>query len=118
VLEANDPTVLLNSCYVAHCNDLTDAYTLAAILNSPVVAAWLNALAEPARGGYRRYLGWTVALMPVPINWTRARRLLAPLAERAMRGEMPGADALLDATLRAYLVHERDVEPLLLWNSR
>ena len=118
VLEANDPTVLLNSCYVAHCNDLTDAYTLAALLNSPVVAAWLNALAEPARGGYRRYLGWTVALMPVPIDWARARRLLAPLAERAMRGEIPGADALLEATFRAYRVNESDVEPLLLWNSR
>jgi hypothetical protein len=118
VLEANDPTVLLNSCYVAHCGDLTDAYTLAAILNSPVAAAWLNALAEPARGGYRRYLGWTVALMPVPTDWARARRLLAPLAERAMRGEIPGADALLDATLRAYRVHESEVEPLLLWNSR
>jgi len=118
VLEASDPTVLLNSCYVAHCGDLTDAYTLAAILNSPVVAAWLNALAEPARGGYHRYLGWTVALMPVPIDWPRARRLLAPLAERATRGEIPGADALLDATLRAYRVHETDVEPLLLWNSR
>ncbi|MFN2602363.1 MAG: Eco57I restriction-modification methylase domain-containing protein [Gemmatimonadaceae bacterium] len=118
VLEANDPTVLLNSCYVARCSDLTDAYTLAAILNSPVVAAWLNALAEPARGGYRRYLGWTVALMPVPIDWARARRLLAPLAERAALGEVPGADALLDATLRAYRIHESDVEPLLLWNSR
>ena len=118
VLEANDPIVLLNSCYVAHCKDLTDAYTLAAILNSPVAAAWLNALAEPARGGYRRYLGWTVALMPVPIDWARARRLLAPLAERATQGETPGPDALLDATLRAYRIHESDVEPLLLWNSR
>ena len=118
VVEANDPTVLLNSCYVAHCGDLTDAHTLAAILNSPVAAAWLNALAEPARGGYRRYLGWTVALMPVPIDWARARRLLAPLAERAMRGEIPGPDALLDATLRAYRVDEIDVVPLLLWNSR
>jgi len=118
VLEANDRTVLLNSCYVVHCNDPTDAFTLAAILNSPVVAAWLNALAEPARGGYRRYLGWTVALMPVPVDWMRARRLLAPLAKRAMQGEIPGADALLAATLRAYRVHERDVEPLLLWNSR
>jgi len=118
VIEANDPTVLLNSCYVARCSDITDAYTLAALLNSPVVAAWLNALAEPARGGYRRYLGWTVALMPVPTDWARARKLLAPLAERAMRGEMPGPDALLDATLRAYRVRESDAEPLLLWNSR
>ena len=118
VLEANDPTVLLNSCYVAQCADLTDAYTLATLLNSPVVAAWLNALAEPARGGYRRYLGWTVALMPLPIDWPRARRILAPLAERAMTGAIPGADELLDATLRAYRLCETDIEALLLWNSQ
>jgi len=118
VIYANDPTVLLNSCYVAQCNDVTDAYTLATLLNSPVAAAWLNALAEPARGGYHRYLGWTVALMPVPLNWTGARRLLAPIAERAMAGELPGADALLGATLRAYGLRESEVEALLLWNCR
>ena len=118
VLEANDATVLLNSCYVAQCTDLADAHTLATLLNSPVVAAWLNALAEPARGGYRRYLGWTVALMPLPIDWPRARRILAPFAERATRGEMPGADELLDATLRAYRLLETDIEALLLWNSQ
>jgi hypothetical protein len=118
VIEANDPTVLLNSCYVAHCNDLTDAYTLAALLNSPVVAAWLNALAEPARGGYHRYLGWTVALMPLPADWPAARRILAPIAERAMGGTSPGADSLLAAVLEAYRLDESEVEPLLLWNYR
>ena len=118
VIEANDPTVLLNSCYVTHCDDLTDAYALAALLNSPVTAAWLNALAEPARGGYHRYLGWTVALMPLPLNWSGARRLLAPIAEQASRGEAPGADALLAASLRAYGLRESEVEPLLLWNSQ
>jgi len=118
VLAAGDSTVLLNSCYVAHCNDLTDAFTLAALLNSPVIASWLNALAEPARGGYHRYLGWTVALMPVPTGWTDARRILAPLAERAMCGEAPSADALLAATIEAYGLRKREVEPLLLWNGR
>jgi hypothetical protein len=118
VIHANDPTVLLNSCYVTRCNDLTDAYTLAALLNSPVMAAWLNALAEPARGGYHRYLGWTVALMPLPLNWPGARRLLAPVAERAACGEAPGADELLEASLRAYGLREGEVEPLLLWNNR
>jgi hypothetical protein len=118
VIEANDPTVLLNSCYVAQCDDLTDAYALTALLNSPVTAAWLHAIAEPARGGYHRYLGWTVALMPIPGNWSTARRLLAPIARNASRGDPPGADALLAASLRAYGLSEREVEPLLLWNSQ
>lgn len=118
VIQANDPTVLLNSCYVCRCDNLTDAYALAALLNSPVTAAWLNALAEPARGGYHRYLGWTVALMPVPLNWSSARRILAPIAERASGGDAPGADTLLAASLRAYGLRESEVEPLLLWNSQ
>ena len=118
VLEANDPTVLLNSCYVTHCDDLADAYTLSALLNSPVVAAWLNALAEPARGGYHRYLGWTVALMPLPADWPTARHVLAPIAERAMNGEPPDPDTLLAAVLEAYHLDESEVEPLLLWNYR
>jgi hypothetical protein len=118
VLDANDATVLLNSCYVVHCDNLTDARTLAALLNSPIVAAWLNALAEPARGGYHRYLGWTVALLPLPADWCAARRILAPLAERAMLGSPPDADTLLAAVLGAYKLEENDVEPLLLWNYR
>jgi hypothetical protein len=118
VLHASDSTVLLNSCYVIRCDDLIDAYTLAALLNAPIVAAWLNALAEQARGGYHRYLGWTVALMPLPLDWPAARRLLAPLARLAISGDPPGADALLTASLRAYGLRESEVEPLLLWNGR
>lgn len=118
VLDANDPTVLLNSCYVVRCDDLVDAQALAALLNSPISAAWLNALAEPARGGYHRYLGWTVALMPLPTDWAEARRILAPIADRAMRGAPPDVDTLLGAVLQAYHLTEDDVEPLLLWDYR
>jgi hypothetical protein len=118
VLQADDPTVLLNSCYVARCDDLTDAYALAALLNSPVIAAWLNIIAEPARGGYHRYLGWTVALMPIPADWPAARRILAPIAERAARGSPPDADTLLATVLQAYRLEEREAEPILLWNDR
>ncbi|MEP6905629.1 MAG: hypothetical protein ABI875_06065, partial [Gemmatimonadales bacterium] len=116
VLDANDPTVLLNSCYVARCPDIEDAYTLAALLNSPIIAAWLNALAEPARGGYRRYLGWTVSLMPLPGDWSAARDELVPLAKRAISGSPPDANTLLTAVLKTYRLRECDVEPLLLWN--
>ncbi len=45
VLREGDPTVPLNTCYVVRCSDYTDALTLAALLNSPLAAAWLGALA-------------------------------------------------------------------------
>ena len=118
VLEAGDPTVLLNSCYVVPCAELGDAQALAVLLNSPVAAAWLNSLAEPARGGYHRYLGWTVGLLPLPSDWTRARRILGPIGDRAMRDNPPGRHALIAAALDAYRLTADDVEPLLLWDHR
>ena len=118
VIPAGDPIVPLNSCYVVSCERDDDAYALAALLNSPVAAAWLNPLAEPARGGYRRYLGWTVALLPLPRDWERARTLLAPLAMRAAAGQEPDDDALLAAAARAYRLRAADLEPLLAWTGR
>jgi hypothetical protein len=120
ILDAGDPTVPLNSCYVAICADDADARTLAAILNSPIAEAWLGALAEPARGGYRRFFGWTMALLPLPRDWSFARSILAPIASAAMRGLCAdGAlrDALLDGTLAAYGVSHEEMAPLLTWLS-
>jgi hypothetical protein len=117
ILPPRDPTVPLNSCYVVPCPTPTDAYALAAVFNSPIAAAWLDALAEPARGGYRRYLGWTAALLPIPAPWGAARALLAPLAQRACNGEPVGADELLTAVLRAYGIARSDVAPLLRWKT-
>jgi hypothetical protein len=110
--------VPLNSCYVISCDHEVDADALAALLNSPVAAAWLNALAEPARGGYRRYLGWTVALLPIPRDWARARDLLAPVATRAATGIEPEDEELLRTVARAYRVRLADLEPLLAWTGR
>ena len=118
VLREGDRTVPLNSCYVLPCNDIADARAIAALLNSTVAAAWLGVLAEPARGGYRRYMAWTVSLLPLPCDWQRARALLAPLAERAALGEPPGAGQLDSAVLRAYHVRPADVAPLLAWHAR
>jgi hypothetical protein len=117
VLPANDPSVPLNSCYVAICRDDTDALALTAILNSSLAEAWLAALAEPARGGYRRFLGWTMALFPLPLDWNRARAALAPIAHRAMLGEdqMALRDELLHESLAAYRVRHDDMAPLLTW---
>ncbi|HEX6965365.1 MAG TPA: DNA methyltransferase [Gemmatimonadaceae bacterium] len=118
VLPAGDSTIALNSCYVLPCRDLTDASAFAALLNSPLAAAWLHMLAEPARGGYKRYLAWTVALLPVPRHWSVARRLLAPLAERARRGDEVSDTELLDAALHAYRVRPTDVAPLIAWSNQ
>jgi hypothetical protein len=75
-------------------------------------------LAEPARGGYHRYLGWTVALLPLPRDWRCARELLAPLARRALDGNVPTACELLEGATRAYRLRSADVAPLLAWCGR
>src|SRR5262249_45078436 len=54
VLDAGDPIVPLNSCYIVRAPTLEDALALAALLNAPVTGAWLRLLAEPARGSYAR----------------------------------------------------------------
>jgi hypothetical protein len=118
VLEAGDPTVPLNSCYVLPCRDRDDALAIAALLNSALAAAWLGAIAEPARGGWHRYLAWTVALLPLPHDWPRARSILAPVAERAIRDEAPSTSALLETVCAAYRLKQSDVAPLLAWSHR
>jgi hypothetical protein len=115
ILAAGDRTVPLNSCYVLACDDPCDALTLTALLNSPLAAAWLNAIAEPARGGWHRYLAWTVALLPLPVDWPRARALLAPLTERALLGDIPSDAALHEAACHAYRVRSASVSPLVAW---
>jgi hypothetical protein len=107
--------VPLNSCYVVRCPSLDDAHAVAALLNGPVATAWLAALAEPARGGYRRYMGWTMSMLPLPHDWPRARCLLAPLGARGCGGDSPSTIELLDAALRAYRVRVEDVAPLIAW---
>lgn len=115
VTDHGDPVVPLNTCYSIACPDVDDALALAAILNSQVAAAWLACVAEPARGGYHRYLGWTVARLPIPMDWPRARRLLAPVAESARRGNEPAGDELCDLVLDAYGLHAPMLDPLLGW---
>lgn len=115
LLPAGDPTVPLNTCYVVRCSDMYDALALTALLNSPVAAAWLNAVAEPARGGWHRYLAWTVSLLPLPADWPRARALLAPLTERALIGDVPSAQELMLGACQAYRLRRGDVAPLIAW---
>jgi hypothetical protein len=115
VAESGDNLVPLNTCYAVQCPTIDDAHALAALLNGPLVAAWLDVIAEPARGAYRRYLGWTMALLPIPRDWTTARKSLAALSN-CMRAR---SDAdLLAAAVSAYGLTVRDVEPLLGWTGR
>jgi hypothetical protein len=115
VLEPDNPTVPLNSCYVVRCRDVSDARTLAAILGSPLAWAWLSLLGEPARGAYRRLLGWTMALFPVPQDWACARVLLSPHQNPASSSE--STPELMDRVLRAYRLSRHEVSALLEWNS-
>ena len=118
VIPAGDPTVPLNSCYVLACENPDDALAVAALLNSALAAAWLNAVAEPARGGWHRYLAWTMSLLPLPLDWPRARTLLAPVARRAILGEPPSTSELLEHVCAAYRLKPSDVAPLLAWSHR
>ncbi len=113
-----DDTVALNSCYVVCCPSIDDALALVALLNSPLVSSWLSLIAEPARGGYHRYLGWTMALLPMPGDWPRARQLLAPLGREAVAGTPPSVHELLERAIAAFRVRRVDVAPLVEWASR
>jgi hypothetical protein len=118
LLDAGDPAVPLNTCYVVRCADRDDAIALVTLLNSPLAAAWLAGLAEPARGGYRRYLGWTLSMLPLPRSWDRARRELIGPGERALLGQPPSDAELLEAAVRAYGLRLSAVNALLDWNIR
>ncbi len=115
VLPAGDRTVPLNTCYVLPVRDMDDAFTLAALFNSPLADAWLGAVCEPARGGYRRHFAWAMARLPVPDDWVRARAILAPLGARGMQGDAVGRAELLDGALAAYRIRRARMTPLLEW---
>jgi hypothetical protein len=118
VLPAGDRTVPLNSCYVSRAPSINDAFAFCALLNSPLVAAWLAVIAEPARGGYHRYLGWTLSRLPMPANWPRAVELLAPVGRAAHDGAPPDAATLTDIVIRAYRVRYASTAALMTWCLR
>ena len=116
VLEPGDPAVPINTCYVAF-GDEAEAWALAALLNSALAAAWLNVIAEPARGGYRRYFAWTISALPVPKDPHAFSDILAPIGRAAGRGESVSQQMLLDGALAAFNLRHRDVAPLLEWRD-
>lgn len=118
ILPPGDPTVPLNSCYVLRASSLTDAQALEVLLTSPLAAAWLDAIAEPARGGWRRFLGWTVAALPVPENWTTARVPLARFWRAQQCGTRPSPEEHLAVAAAAYGIPLQTLIPLLNWRTR
>ena len=121
VLPARDPRVPLNSCYVVACRSVTDAHALCAVLNAPVIVRWLSVLAEPARGGYRRFLGWTCARVPIPRDWSAVRETLAALgragASGTVRPDASWEDALDAALAEAFGVSLDSLTPLRHWGE-
>ncbi len=118
VLPAGDPTVPLNSCYVLRTPSIEDAWAINALLRSPICRAWLNCIAEPARGGFRRYLGWTVACLPIPPDWPSARVPLAELGQRLASRQGVANDEQIDIVADAYGVPVSSLIPLLEWDSQ
>ena len=121
ILDTGDPTVPLNSCYLLRTPALDDAWALEVLLSSPIAAAWFHALAEPARGGFKRFLGWTVASLPLPTNWEQARRtLVAFRRDTRRRGLRTPADCPEEQTAvvaAAYGLPLRTLSPLLQWST-
>jgi hypothetical protein len=114
--------VPLNSCYVVMPPDTLDPLVLHALLNAPIISAILALLAEPARGGYRRYLGHTVGALPVPSaaafhthadRWRTLARELSP--------HTPPSTALRDALDTAYAhslgLSPTTLDPLRRWHT-
>jgi hypothetical protein len=119
MVPAGNALVPLNSCYVAICRDEVDALALTTLLNAPLVVSWLSAIAEPARGSYHRFLGWTMALLPIPRDWERAREILAfPGGSVLAEAERPSSVELLARSLEAYGLRHSDVAPLLAWFTK
>ena len=58
-----------------------------------------------------------MSLLPLPLRWNRARHILSPLGERAMRGDIPTDEELLVATLDAYRLDKAKVQSLLAWGA-
>ena len=115
VLAPGDATVPLNSCYVVRAPSGDDADALAAWLNAPLAVAWLGAIAEPARGGYHRFLGWTMARLPLPGDWPAARAVLAPVGRAARDGIVPSVVELHALSLKSFRVSAAAMEPLITW---
>lgn len=94
--------VPLNTVYFIALQDTRRARLFAALLNSAPMRAMAFALAERARGGWRRHFAWVMRLLPMPrrfVDFINGREDVELLAfERALRNQpdLPGATRRLD----------------------
>ena len=115
VIPKGDDSIPLNTCYVVPCESMIDAHALAALINSPLISAWLSLIAEPAQGGYSRYMGWTMAMLPIPRRWEQCKSALSRLSRKAETGNPPSPSELFSKSLSAYGLHENDVRDMMIW---
>ncbi len=85
-LNSESAVISLNTVYQIAAASDEDAHFLAAVLNSTVARAYLKAIAERASGGYFRFLGWTVALLPFPGRSDAAARAMCIELSRIAHG--------------------------------
>jgi hypothetical protein len=69
--------VPINTCYVSAAPDDETALAIAATLNSVWVRVLVHAVADEARGGYRRFNARALGRAPVPVPGAGRRRLAA-----------------------------------------
>ncbi len=106
VLDPENRAVPLNTCYVVCVPDREAAVTVAATLNSTWAHALVRALADEARGGYRRHNAAVIGRMPVPLPG-RARRAVVRLGTRAQETGHVDQDALDREVARALALPPR-----------
>jgi hypothetical protein len=116
------PAISLNTVYQIATTSDEEAYLLAAVLNSTVARAYLKAIAERASGGYFRFLGWTVALLPFPAApdaEVRSHCIAISHAAHAMRHLDEADQALLDCEVgRLYGLTRAQLKALADFDSR
>jgi hypothetical protein len=60
-----------------------------------------------------------MALLPLPVDWNRARDVLGAVGGRAVReSQIPSDHELLELSLDAYGLRRRDVAALVSWSAR
>jgi hypothetical protein len=121
-LDGAAPLVSLNTVYQIPAASDEDAHFLAAVLNSTVARTYLKAIAERATGGYFRFLGWTVALLPFPEEPDAAvRKSCIGLSRQAHHaGQLNAVERrrLDDLVARLYGLGARDLDTLRSFDAR
>ena len=105
--------VPLNTVYGIATRTADDALALAALLNSRWLTALARLVADPARGGFRRFNARVVRALPVPAAESPAWRALAAAGARGVTDDAAVADLYnLDASDRRALAPLAPLGPL------